>query len=219
MFGKINFVEISLLLILISSSCVDSNSKNTFEEKNNNGINENTGSSKVVAELPVKIDSSKFIAFPIIELNEQKNNRNSYTINKRYASSYKNLIFRNTENQKTHFLSSKDIDILNFNQLRNLNNDPEKVILYRVIDKQHLGKKLKKVSLYLSNNEGKNFTKISMENHHLKNWKYIPSLRKVYFSTAVDIDKNEKLNEKDKYFIYAVSIDDFKVDQLLNDEL
>lgn len=217
MFGKLNFIKL-LILSLVATSCTESYQERTATVDGVEVI-EDAGSSKLIAELPVKIDSSKFLVFPVKELLNDTNGHGSYKIRKGYHNVYRNLIFQDTEDQKTHFLSPKELKILNFDQLTNYKNEPEKVILYRIIDKNYKNKELEKISLYLSDEQGKKFTKISPENHHLKDWKYLPPQRKIYFNTSADINADGKLDDKDDYFPFSVSIDDFKTTQLLENEL
>ncbi len=66
--------------------------------------------------------------------------------------------------------------------------------------------------LYLGSNDGK----ISKPTHHVSDWKYLHKLKKIFFRTIEDTDKNNKLTNTDTHAIFSVSIDDFRVTEILN---
>ena len=92
--------------------------------------------------------------------------------------------------------------------------------IYQVIDSFPKHEKRETfTALYLSTNEGRNFSKITKVNEHLNSWKYIPETKNVYFITNDDLDNNRKLNDKDLQSIHSVSTEDFKRKDLLVKEL
>lgn len=217
MYKKINCIIQVALITALLWSCTKSQNQETFSGKNNHPVEENKDT-QLTAELPIEIDSTNYIIFPVIQQDFQTR-WSSYKIAKDYAVGYENLIFQDINTDETHFLSQKNITILNFNALRNKNNEPENVMLYQVIDKNYEKDDLAKISLYLSTSEGKNFTKISLEDYHVKNWKYIPKTKKVYFNAVVDTNKNEEIDKDDTYASFSVSITNFKSNEILQKEL
>ncbi len=177
---------------------------------------------KLIADLPIKIDSSSnFIVFHINTLGESdSSDKMSYTSRKEYHHSYlKNLIFQNIQTDMRNVLTTDKIEIVSYEQLYVEKNKPENVILYQVIDNFSEDKDaLTLTGLYLSTEGGENFTKISEKGHHLTNWEYYPELKKVFFKTIEDSDRNNALDNLDTHHIYSVSIQDFKAKELLKEE-
>ncbi len=210
---------------ILLTSCNQNNLKkstqgviiNNFEENKT----ENDQSTKLIADLPIKLDStSNYIVFQVKTLTE-KENKISYDSRKRYNDTYlRNLIFQNIQTEQTNVLTVNKISIISYEQLYNAKNETENAILYQVIDTFPEDEDaVILTSLYLSSNDGKHFKKISTKNHHLGSWEYFPELKKVFFKTIEDSDGNNKLNNLDKHHIYSVSIEDFKATELLADEL
>lgn len=212
----LNILKVTVLAVLFWSCNENLKQENLTLE--NNLFTENSRSSLLTSELPIEIDSSNYIMFPVIENGAQKE-RKSYKISKSYSSYYVNMIFQNIKTNETHYLSQKNLKIINFNELRNKNNQPENVILYEVIDEEVNDKSISITSIYLSDNSGKNFTKVSLKNHHLKNWKYLPKTKKIYFNTTVDTNNNKEIDIEDASYLFNVSIENFKSKKILTKEL
>jgi len=211
------------------SSCkqieTDRNTADVFKNQDETSSNEDKKSktgNEFVADLPIKIDScSNFIVFQINELIEGKDKgKLDYSSKRTYSNNYlKNLFFQNIQTEEMNVLTTNKINIISYEQLYNANNEAEEVILYQVIDTFSKDKEdLVLTSLYLSTSDGKKFEKISLNNHQLSSWRYFPELQKVFFKTIEDSDKNNKLDNLDKHYMYSVSIQDFKVTELLKEE-
>jgi len=224
MCGKIKQLLVMVLLGTLLFSCKqterDTRTVENFDAKTN--INAKTEDNlEFIADLPIKIDStSNHIVFQINELKDEQNDKKGYSSRKDYSTNYlKNLIFQNIETEEVNVLTTSKIDIVSYEQLYNAKNEPEKVILYQIIDNFPEDKEaLILTSLYLSIEDGKGFKKISLHNHQLGSWKYFPEMRKIFFKTVEDSDKNNKLDNLDEHHIYSVSIDDFKSTELLKEE-
>jgi len=227
MCGKIStpLLMLTVFFGILLTSCIRNNSEKLSQE---NLINEFVGNDiknddfhKFITDLPIKLDSSECIIFPIHELTGTKRaSKTSYKSRYNYENHLNNIIFQNVHTDKTHFLTTNEIKIVSYEQLYNAEREAEKIILYQVIDSFPKDKDaLIFTSLYLGTNDGKLFKKISKPNHQLNGWKYISETKKIYFKTIKDSDKNNELNQLDKHSIYSVSIDNFTVKELLNDNL
>ena len=218
MYGRLVYI---ILVILLLSGCTKPHQviQQVTAKEHEHAGDENI---KLIAELPVKIDSSDYLVFPVTALNSGKRtSKVSYTITKYYENYYENFIFQNTKNGETHFITEKPVKIISYQQLKNENNNPDKVLIYEVIDnlRPNDPERPEITSLYLSSIDGKTFTRVSKEKHDVRNWVYIPQLKKVFFNTVVDKNNDNQFDEKDEYSTYQVSIETFKPIKILEDEM
>ncbi len=223
-------LAVSLLILLTSCNQNRSESSNhgSFDNylkdsaTDTKTASQKDNSKKISINLPVKLDSSSYLVYPIHELTtaQKKSFIRSYESGDWREGYLTNLIFQNIHTEKTHVLTKNTIKIEAYEQLYSSKREAEKIILYQVIDNFPKDKdSLTFKSLYLSTTDGKLFQKISTDNEHLTGWKYISETKKVYFKTIEDSDNNIKFNNADKEHIYSVSIQNFKVTEILKDAL
>ncbi|MET2983743.1 hypothetical protein [Aureibaculum conchae] len=217
---KYNLLMIMAFLGMLLSSCLKSTdgvSINTFSEKSEE---EKQTSKNLVADLPMLIDSTNYIVFSIRDNKIQERKRGLYKSGNWYNNYLDNLIFQNIETQETHILTKKEIKIISYERLLDSLNPSLNTTLYQIIDSFPKNEKEETfTSLYLSTNDGKNFTKITKENENLHGWKYIPETNNIYFITNNDLDGNRKLNDKDGQSIHSISVNDFIRTDLLVEKL
>ncbi len=205
---------------MLLSSCIKSTGGENINNASVKSEEQEQTSKNLVADLPAIIDSTGFIVFSIRDNQIQARKRGSYDSENWYHNYLDNLIFQNIKTQETHVLTKTKIKIISYEYLTDTINPNLNTTLYQVIDSIPKNNKYEPfTALYLSTNEGENFTKITKANEHLKSWKYIPETRNIYFITNDDIDNNRKLNDKDIQTIHSVSINDFKRHDLLISEL
>ncbi|WP_157972883.1 hypothetical protein [Aureibaculum luteum] len=205
------------MLFLSCAKSADDENTNTIIDKPEN---QKTVANTLVANLPTLIENTDFIVFSIQnnEVREQK--RSSYASDDWYNNYLDNLMFQNIKTQETHILTKKKIKIISFERLIDSLTPSLNTTIYQVIDSFPNNEKQEAfTALYLSTNAGRNFTKITKTNEHLKNWKYIPATENIYFTTNDDIDNNRKLNDKDSQSMHSVSTNDFIRNNLLVEEL
>ncbi len=219
-----------LLMLAVFFTILLTSCNRNHSEKSNHGViintlkeneTKNDGSFKLTADLPIKLDSSDYIIYPVHELvNSKHNSKISYKWRSGYENNLNNIIFQNIHTDKTHSLTNNKIKIISYEQLYNTKREAEKIIIYQIIDKfSKNDNELIYTSLYMSTDNGKLFKKISNSNEHLKGWKYISETKKIYFKTIEDSDKNNKFNNLDNEHIYSVSIEGFIVKELLSNKL
>jgi len=224
------FVMLAVSLLILLTSCRQNNSENSSRKSSDRplkssiaDVKKEENAKKLTINLPVKLDSSAYLIYPIGELSTAVENRSfksSYKSEDRYNGYLTNLIFQNIYTDKTHFLTRNTIKIMAYEQLFNTQRVSEKIILYQVIDNFPEDEGMLTFnSLYLGTNDGKLFQKISKANEHVTDWKYIPETKKVYFKTIEDTDQNNEFNTLDKEHIYSVSLQNFKVINILKDAL
>ena len=228
MFGKKIILKLMLvvLTLVLLSSCKkeqsesfaygnEADKENTIVKKSS--IKDENSKPHTIG-LPIKLDSSNYLVFPIQDINTnwKRSLKSSYEAESRYTGYYKNLVFQNIHTEKTHLLTNIQVRIKSYEQLYTTKREAEKIILYQLIDNFPKEKEaLTYTSLYLGTTDGKIFQKISKENEQLTSLKYISETKKIYFKTLEDSNKDNELNQLDKEHIYTVSIQDFNVKEIL----
>lgn len=217
---KYNLLMIMAFLGMLFSSCLTSEKREGVQNFSEKSEDEKQGSKTLVANLPMLIDSTNYIVFSIRDNKIQERKSGSYDSQNWYNNYLDNLIFQNIETQETHILTKKKIKIVSYERLLDSLNPSLNTTLYKVIDSFPKNEKQETfTSLYLSTNNGKNFTKITKTDEHLHSWNYIPETNSIYFITNDDLDGNRKLNEKDGQSMHSVSVNDFTRKDLLVEEL
>ena len=216
---KYKFLMIIAFLGMLLLSCKRSE-KNNINTSTATIENKKKESEMLVANLPTLVDSTNYIVFSIRNNQLQEVKRSSYTSDNWYTNYLDNLIFQNIKTQETHVLSKKKIKIISYERLIDSLNPSLNTTLYQIIDSFPKNEKEDTfTALYLSTNEGKNFTKITTKNEHLHSWKYIPETQNIYFITKNDSDNNRKLNVNDGQAMHSVSVKNFKRKDELVEEL
>lgn len=175
-----------------------------------------------IADLPIHIDSTKYLIHPIGNISQIK--RGSGYINKSYGKkafnnlvnaygdeirgNMNNLLFQNINSNNLVPLTEENIRIKSFRFLRKLfKNTKNEVLLFEIIDSDsNDDKKINledKVSLYLSNVDGTNFVKISNNNEEIVQTKVININNKLYFKT---VEKGKFKKDKKKFHYYYVNL-------------
>ncbi|MEZ4841819.1 MAG: hypothetical protein R2821_10030 [Flavobacteriaceae bacterium] len=138
MFGKaiksISIISVILLAIPLSS-CRKSIKQFIAEDKPINEIPQSERNNTLMAQLPIKIDSTNYIIFPIGQAKKDRGiDKISYSKGNYYDYYLDNIIFQNISTNETHLLSKSSIKIVSFEQLRDHQNRAEKLMIYTVID-------------------------------------------------------------------------------------
>ena len=217
---KYKTLMIMAFLGMLLSSCLkstDGESINTFSEKSED---KKETSKNLVADLPMLIDSTNYIVFSIRDNKIQERKKGLYKSGNWYNNYLDNLIFQNLETQETHILTKKEIKIISYERLLDSLNPSLNTTLYQVIDSFPKNEKQEIfTALYLSTNNGENFTKITKINEHFHSWNYLPKTNTIYFITHDDKDNNRKLNDKGGQSIHSVNVNNFVRKDLLVEEL
>ena len=211
-----------LLLIIVFVGCEKKQSKKNIYQGNNETQQEEiiirpNIESKLIVDLPQKIDSTNFIVFPVnriqIDDNKSRISKSNYS-SRLYSIPLENLIFKNTNDNKSLRLTNNYIKIISFNQLFDSNKNSENLLVYKIIkyDSNFDGVLNNEdvSSLFISNTNGTNFMQITTKNEHLINWNYIPESEKLFFTTIIDLDKNGLFDNNDKHQIHSLTISNLK---------
>lgn len=231
-----NFIILGFVLIFLISCGKEEKPKVIYPK---NGVNENQELEKdstliEIADLPIHIDSTKYLIHPIGEY-EIYSSRKSYFSSSSYGSgnfsisgynryeisgNLYNLKFEEIETEMTQMLTDKNIRIKSVRFLNEIfEKTDEQFLVYRVLDKDtNRDNKLNDYdisTLYISNIDGTNFTKLTAEFHELIDWDTLPIKNRLYFRSIEDSNKNGDFDKEDKisYQFIDLSDKDWKVKQ------
>jgi hypothetical protein len=130
-----------------------------------------------------------------------------------------NMIFEDS-NGNRRILTNHKMTIIRATFLRGIFKLTKKrYLLYSIYDRDTNGdgkfnrKDLE--AIYISNIDGTNFQKISSELHEFYDYQTLKNDSKLYFRTLEDINKDGKLNNKDKFHYYTIDFgkEDYQIDE------
>lgn len=182
-------------------------------------------SSKIlVSDLPILMEGTSVLLHPIGQLILSDNSTKM-----KYSSSSKDsfVVSNSSENEITGFLSNFKFQQIGSDSLTVLTDKP--VLIERVTYLKAFADKSKKQflvyvledmdsnkdgkldsddikNLYLSDINGKNFTKLSAEYQELIDWNIIEAQNRLYFRTIEDINKNGAFDKDDKVHYHFVDL-------------
>lgn len=181
----------------------------------------------MISELPVKFDSTEVLIFAVGLVNLEERGGYSkfrsgsysdfssshiYTGNNTISGDFINLIFQDSVGEK-RILTKNKIRLKQASFLKStyrLTGKP--YILYLLYDRDTNGDKQINPkdleALYLSNIDGTNFAKLTRELHEFYDYTLIDKGKKLFFRTLEDINKDGKLNNKDKFHYYSIDFEE-----------
>ena len=213
-------------LIILASACTeDSKTISTHETTNT----QTKSQPKIQYGSPIIINKTDILLYPL-KLNDNDDNE-SYK--REVSTNHWNLIFYNIISGKSELLTKEKI-IINHFSIGNSENSPnskntlsDQFIYYNITDSDYDGdKKLTPKDpkkLYLSNLQGKSFTRISPNNYDLSSWKIDDKHDLILMDLIKDSNSDKEFNDKDEveYFVYNLKTGVLKAvfDQKIKDEI
>jgi hypothetical protein len=212
-------------VITLVSACTNESKSLSTDETNNTQTKKQP---KVQYDSPILISKTDIVLYPL------KLNDDDYDSYKREASAnYWNLIFYNIISGKSELLTKEKMIINSFNigHSENAHNRQatlsNQFIYYNITDSDYNGdKKLTSKDpnkLYLSNLEGKSFTRISPNNYNLSSWKIDDKHDLILMDLIKDSNGDKEFNDKDEveYLVYNLKTRSLKAvfDQKFKDEV
>ena len=184
-----------------------------------------------IADIPIHIDSTQYLIHPIGEYKMYGSRGKSYFGSSNYGSgsfsisSYNryeitgdlhNLKFQKIDSENLTTLTKQNIRIKSITFLRDIfDNTNKQILVYRILDKDsNQDNKLDDNdinTLYISNIDGTNFTKLTAEFQELIDWKVIGIMNRLYFRSIEDTNKNGEFDKEDKVHYQYI---DFNQDKL-----
>lgn len=184
-----------------------------------------------IADIPIHIDSTEYLIHPIGEYKMYGSRGKVYFGSSSYGSGsfsisnynryeitgdLHNLKFQKIDSENLSMLTTKNIRIKSISFLRDMFDDTKKrILVYRVLDKDtNRDNKLDDndiKTLYISNIDGTNFTKLTAEFQELIDWKVLGINNRLYFRSIEDTNKNGEFDKEDKVHYQYV---DFNIGKL-----
>lgn len=181
-----------------------------------------------VADLPIQFEGTKYLIFPVGNLNtsdvgiskyesSSRMEEQSFTISNNMENEItgylQNLKFQKLDLDGFTTLTDKQILLESVTYLKDYSNKTKQQILVHLLadnDSNNDGKldanDIK--SLYLSHISGSNFTKISVDFQEVINWKIIESQNRLYLKSIEDSNKNGRFDKTDKLHYSFVNLSD-----------
>ena len=176
----------------------------------------------VVADLPVHMEGTNVLIFPVGDLNffkkqgYSKSDKNiSYTISNygeyEITGYLDNLKFQEIGKDTIVSLTDKPVLIQSATYLKNHADKTKQQLLVYILQDLDTNKDNKLdvndiKSLYISSIDGKNFTKLTSDFQELIDWKYIAVKNSLYFRTIEDTNKNGEFDKDDTTHYHLVDL-------------
>lgn len=189
-----------------------------------------------IADLPILMEGTKFLIHPVGDVRvyddyskvygSSKTNQVSYAISNynrfELTGYFENLKFQHIDSTSIKPLTENKIQIQTVTYLNTIATQVKKQILvYTLVDSDT--NKDGKIdqndikSLYLSNVDGTQFTKISEPLQELIDWNIIEAQNRLYLRCIEDINKNGAFDKNDKVHYHFVNLlaDEWKVEEYM----
>lgn len=214
-------ITLTLLFIVLLASCTEKKNYPVIhdgEQANSlsmDSLFEDT--TKVLnVHLPDLIDSVNQILVHEIHITGTKEYSRSFSMKKSkdyYGTTLVNLIFEDVINSKSYLLTNNQLQISSYKVTDWLKKRIGKTyIIYRVIDKDYNKDGVLDnrdiSSLYISDIDGKSFTKITKDKEDLKDSEWMYPLNRYYFRTTEDSNKDGYFDHKDKVHYYYIQFNE-----------
>ena len=176
----------------------------------------------VVADLPVHMEGTNVLIFPVGDLNffkkqgYSKSDKNiSYTISNygeyEITGYLDNLKFQEIGKDTIVSLTDKPVLIQSATYLKNHADKTKQQLMVYVLEDLDTNKDGKLndddiKSLYISSIDGKNFTKLTSDFQEFIDWKYIAVKNSLYFRTIEDTNKNGEFDKDDTTHYHLVDL-------------
>jgi hypothetical protein len=231
----------ALLTITLLVSCKEEKKmpKVIYDESKSNPIdvkNIDTTSSLNVADLPVHMEGTSYLIYPVGDVVLYENNSRSYSTSKSNQMSYAisnynrfeltgyfdNLKFQHIDSTTVNALTDKKVQIQTVTFLDAISAKyKNQILVYTLVDNDtNRDGKIDQndiKSLYISNANGSKFTKLSEPLQELIDWNIIEIQNKLYFRCIEDINKNGAIDKNDKvhYHVVNLATPDWKVEEYM----
>lgn len=178
----------------------------------------------LVADLPIHMDDTNYLLFPISDLNFSKrinygssnrNNSISYTVSNygeyEITGYLNNIKFKEIGKDTLYSLTDKPVIIQSATYLKEHAAKNKQQLMVYILEDMDTNKDAKLdesdiKALYISAIDGKNFTKLSADFQELIDWKYLEATNCIFFRTVEDTNKNGEMDSKDKVLYSKVNL-------------
>ncbi|VXC36010.1 conserved hypothetical protein [Flavobacterium sp. 9AF] len=189
-----------------------------------------------IADLPILMEGTKYLIHPVGDIRvyddyskvygSSKTNQVSYAISNynrfELTGYFENLKFQHLDSTSVKPLTDKLIQIQTVTFLNTIAEKTKRQILAYVLVDSDTNKDGKVnqndiKSLYISNIDGSNFTKLSEPLQELIDWNIIEIQNRIYFRCLEDINKNGAFDKNDKVHYHYINLvsDEWKVEEYM----
>ena len=221
------YIILSVLTLFVSCKKETEKPKVIYENTSKSVNQVKADADKILlADLPIQMEGTSVLLFPLGELNISEGN-NSKLESSSYRRDRNFVVSNSSEYEITGYLSNIKFKQIGKDSLSTLTDKP--IIIERVTYLKNFADKSKKQflvyvledldsnkdgrldsddikNLYISDINGKNFTKLSAEFQELIDWNSIDSHNRLYFRTIEDINKNGAFDKEDKVHYHFVDL-------------
>ncbi len=222
----LRYIGLVAFVVLVACKQEKETPKVIYEEpKTNNNSRAIDTTSIKIADLPIHMEGTKYLIHPVGDVRvyddfskvygSTKTNQVSYAISNynrfEITGYFENLKFQHIDSTNVKALTDEKIQIQTVTYLdRIAANTKKQILVYSVVDRDT--NKDKKVdqndikSLYISNIDGSNFTKLTEDYLEFIDWNIIEAQNRLYFRCIEDINKNGAFDKNDKVHYHYVNL-------------
>jgi hypothetical protein len=209
-----------LSLVIIGCKEEPSKPKVIYEKSKTEKKNAVAQNKILVADLPIQIPGTTTLVYPIGEFsvpNERAryNTDNSFVVSN--ASDYEitgylsNIKFQQVGSDSLVALTDKPIMIESATYLKTMADKLKKYFIVYIAETSDSNQDDKIDTndvrdIYISDVQGKNFTKLSSDIQEVIDWKVVESQNRLYFRTVEDINKNGAFDKDDTIHYHYVDL-------------
>jgi hypothetical protein len=220
------YIGLVAFVVLVACKQEKETPKVIYEEpKTNNSSRSIDTTSIKIADLPIHMEGTKYLIHPVGDVRvyddfskvygSSKTNTVSYAISNynrfEITGYFENLKFQHLDSTNVKALTDEKIQIQTVTYLdRIAANTKRQILVYSVVDKDtNKDNKIDQKdikSLYISNIDGSNFTKLTEDFLELIDWNIIETQNRLYFRCIEDINKNGAFDKNDKVHYHYVNL-------------
>lgn len=186
-------------------------------------VNEEVKADYLITDLPISFGDSNYLIHPVGQVRtygtgskySSKKQSYSFTISSyvpfQLTGSLDNLMFQHIDSLSIYPLTQEIIKIETVNYLKELADKTKKhILVYTLSDRDtNLDGQIDRSdikSLYISDNKGKNFTKLNPELQEVLDWSLVIQNNRLYFRCIQDVNKNGAFDKTDTIHYYYVDL-------------
>lgn len=219
------YILLSLVVVFVSCKEEAEKPKVIYEDASKDRSEVKAVTEKIlVADLPVQMEGTSVLLYPIGEFSvSDGSSKTKYSSSERASFTVSNA----SENEITGYLSNFKFQQIGSDSLKVLTDKP--ILIERVTYLKSIADKTKKQflvyvledmdsnkdgkhdendikNLYISNIDGSNFKKLSVDLQEFIDWNVIDAQNRLYFRTIEDINKNGAFDKADKVHYQFVDL-------------
>ncbi|WP_179348216.1 hypothetical protein [Winogradskyella pacifica] len=217
-------IFITLCLVLFIMSCDEKPQTISHDDSITTEIKKD--SSKIeIADLPILIDSTDYLIHPVGNITDYNSRSSSYKKGRDYTSysvsrynnfsisgDFSSLKFQHINSEQLTTLTDDIIEITSVHFLEDIRQQTGLQYLVYTIRDADTNKDAKLDSndvetLYISHVDGTNLKKLTPNLAQIVDWEVIPKLKRLYFKSISDTNKNGEFYKNDKVNYHYVNLE------------